>query len=229
MTRSELRGASRLNPVFEALDDDTYERVLRDSRLLTVRSGEFVFQRGDRACRFFVVLTGCVNLVLHSRVGDEKVIDTLRPGRSFAETLMFEDEPVYPMAAVAAEDAIVLAVANDAYRSALAGSASACLRMLGDMSRRVHALVREVESQALVDARTRLVRHVLELAGPMPFPSQAPVEVMLREPKRCIAARLGIAPETLSRTFRSLHEEGLMAVSGRTIRIDDLDRLRAAA
>ena len=166
MTRSELRGASRLAAPFEALDDDTHERVLRESRLVPVHAGEFVFQRGERATRFFVVLSGLVNLVLHSRLGDEKVIETLRPNSSFAETLMFDDEPVYPMAAVAAEDTVVLAVPNDVYREALAGSTTACLRMLGDVSRRVHALVREVESHSLVDAKTRIVRHLLELAGP---------------------------------------------------------------
>lgn len=229
MTRSELRGASRLAAPFEALDDDTHERVLRESRLVPVHAGEFVFQRGERATRFFVVLSGLVNLVLHSRLGDEKVIETLRPNSSFAETLMFDDEPVYPMAAVAAEDTVVLAVPNDVYREALAGSTTACLRMLGDVSRRVHALVREVESHSLVDAKTRIVRHLLELAGPARAPAAAPVEITLHEPKRRMAARLGVAPETLSRTFRSLHDAGLMAVDGRNIRIQDLERLRAAA
>jgi CRP-like cAMP-binding protein len=229
MTRSELRHASRLHPLFEALDDDTYERVLRESRLVTLHAGEFAFQRGDRATRLFVVLSGLVNLVLHSRLGDEKVIETLQPNRSFGETLMFEGDPAYPMAAIATEATVVLAVPHDAYRGALAGNTTACLRLLGDMSRRVHALVREVESHSLTDARTRIVRHVLDLAGTATIAPPRGVEITLQEPKRRIAARLGIAPETLSRTFRSLHAAGLLAVDGGTIRIDDLEALRAAA
>jgi CRP-like cAMP-binding protein len=227
--RYDLRGSMREHPLFAELDDDTFEHVLRSSRVQPVSAGEFVFQRGDAATRFFVVLTGTLTLVLQSRAGDEKVVETLTAGATFAETLMFDSGAVYPMAAVATTSATVLAVPNDCFRAVLATSASTCLGLLAHTSRRLHALVREVESHSMTDARTRIVRHVLELAGPAATPARAPVEVTLAEPKQRIAARLGIAPETLSRTFRSLNDAGLMAVSGRRIRIECLDRLRAVA
>jgi CRP/FNR family transcriptional regulator, dissimilatory nitrate respiration regulator len=229
VSRAELRGAVRDHALFAALDDDAFEQVLRSSRLVYLRPGEFLFQRGDAATRFFVMLSGGVNLVLQSRTGDEKVVETLVPGQSFAEALMFEARPAYPTVAVATAHATVLSVPTEAYRPVLAASASTCMQLLGDLSRRMHALVREVEAHSLTDARTRIVRHVLDLAGQTLGPPRAPLELTLTEPKQRIAARLGIAPETLSRTLRSLNDSGLMAVSGRTIRIHDLERLRAAA
>jgi len=36
-------------------------------------------------------------------------------------------------------------------------------------------------------------------------------------PKKTLAAQLGMTPETLSRSLRSLQEEGLLAVEGRTL------------
>jgi CRP/FNR family transcriptional regulator len=228
MARAHVRGALRGHPLFAAFDDATFEDVLRGSRVTPVSAGKLVFQRGAPATRFFILLEGAVNLVLHSRLGDEKVVETLRTGSCFAETLLFEDDPVYATSAVVVADAVVLAVPSAAYRAALEGSALTCLHLLTSVSRRVDALVREVEAQSLTDARTRIVRHVLELAATgSAIPSSA-VELKLPEPKRRLAARLGIAPETLSRTFRALRNAGLMAVHGQTIRIDDLDRLRAA-
>ncbi len=225
---SHLRGAVRAHPLFSALDDATFEDVLRGSRIMALSAGQFVVLRGAQAARFFIVLEGVVNLTLHSRDGDERVIEILHADACFGETLLFEDRPKYPASAVVVADAVVLAVPNSAYRLALATCPATCLRLLTNVSRRVHALVREVEAQSLIDARTRVVRHLLELANTGAAVS-AGIEVKLPEPKRRLAARLGIAPETLSRMFRSLEHAGLLAVEGHTIRIGDLDRLHAAA
>ena len=53
--------------------------------------------------------------------------------------------------------------------------------------------------------------------------------VMLQERKRTIAAKLGIAPETLSRVLRQLRERSLISGSGRIVKLDDPVGLRSLA
>lgn len=221
--------ALRAHPLFSALPAPALATLLRTAQQIRASAGEIVCHRGAAATRFFVVLEGTVDLVLHSRHGDQKVVETLHAGQSFGETLMFEEASHYPYTAVATRPARVLGVDTAAYRPVLERCPTTCLRLLSGVSRRVHALVREVESHTVIDVRSRLVRHVLDLAPPGPGNCSGPIEVTLQEPKHRIAARLGITPETLSRTFRSLHDSGLVAIHGRSIRIDDLERLRAAA
>lgn len=181
------------------------------------------------ATRCVVVLSSALSLELHSRGGDEQVVERLAPGHSFGEAFVFDASPSFPLTCVAREPATLVLVPYASYRAVIAGNASACVRLLADMNRRVHALVREVEAHSLTDARTRIVRHVLELAAAGAGPRAAAKEVVLPEPKQRIAARLGISPETFSRTLRTLREAGLLSVRGRTIEITDWERLRAVA
>jgi DNA-binding Lrp family transcriptional regulator len=51
----------------------------------------------------------------------------------------------------------------------------------------------------------------------------------MREPKRAIAAQLGIAPETLSRVLRRLRELGLISQTGSVMNLIDPGRLQALA
>jgi CRP-like cAMP-binding protein len=43
--------------------------------------------------------------------------------------------------------------------------------------------------------------------------------------KQVVAARLNLAPETLSRHFKELSDMGLVTVKGRTVLVHDVDKL----
>lgn len=219
----------RRQPVFAALDEEQFERVQRRAQVLSLEARQLLFQRGDPARHFYVVLDGSLKLALQSRAGDEKIVERLFAGQSFAEALMFLDAPMYPLAAIAIEPAIVLSVPNAEYRAVLAESPATCLRLLAEFSRRLHGLVREIEELTLASATSRLVRHVLELAGPQHAGGPAPLTITLPESKQMLAARLAIKPETLSRILRALTDAGVMSVDGRSIHVPDVERLRAVA
>jgi CRP/FNR family transcriptional regulator len=53
--------------------------------------------------------------------------------------------------------------------------------------------------------------------------------VQLSEPKNLIAAQCGTAPEVLSRTFRRLEDEGVIAVDANQVRVLSPDKLQALA
>lgn len=54
-------------------------------------------------------------------------------------------------------------------------------------------------------------------------------ELILRQQKRLIASQLGITPETLSRTLKSLQEQGLVQVDRYLVQISDMAGLRGLA
>lgn len=225
--RTDLRRALRAHALFAGLDDRAFNRVARSAGFVRVAAGGFACHRGERADGCFVVMSATLNLVLHSRDGDEKVVETLGVGQSFGDSLIFDDEPTFPLSAVAGRRAALAVIPGDACREALEGNAAGCVRLLVDANRRLHALASELEAHSLVSARTRIVRHLLELASRGAGRQEEVREVRLPETKQRIAARLGVAPETLSRTFRALREAGLLAVRGRVVRIIDLEALRS--
>lgn len=76
------------------------------------------------------------------------------------------------------------------------------------------------------DAEARCAHWLLRHAE---VQDQGLVAVPMRQPKRAIAAQLGIAPETLSRVLRRLRELGLISQTGSVMNLIDPGRLQALA
>lgn len=222
----ELEPLLRSLPLFASLDDDQFRRIARTVRVQSLGARQMLFQRGDPARHWFVVLSGTLKLAIQAPNGHEKIVERLLPGQSFGEALMFMSVPAYPLAAIAVEDSEVLAVPNTEIVAVLKESPEACFRMMAELSRRLHGLVREVEEVTVASARLRLVRFLTDLAG---NDANGAVSVTLPEAKQMLASQLAMKPETLSRIFRALADEGLLAVEGRAIHIRDVARLRVAA
>ena len=216
--------AIRHHPILSSLTDEQFERLRPQFSATRYATQQMLFQAGDPARHFFIVLEGQVRLFVQSRSGQEKIVDVIRPGQTFAEALMFLDAPRYPVAAQAVEDSLVLAVPNGPFLSILRDSTETCLRLLADLSVRLHQLVGEIERLTLASATHRFVRHLLDQ---LPDSPDAGGSIMLRESRQDLASRLGMKPETLSRILRSLSDEGAIEVDGRDVRIPDRNRLQA--
>jgi len=87
--------------LFAGLSPPQLQRVLAASHVDAYEPGQYLFDRGQPAQHFYIVVEGQVNLVLHSKAGEEKIVDILGPGNSFAEAVLFMEGPVYPVSAMA--------------------------------------------------------------------------------------------------------------------------------
>ncbi|MDQ1342875.1 MAG: family transcriptional regulator, dissimilatory nitrate respiration regulator, partial [Pseudomonadota bacterium] len=138
---AELRG----HHLFAGLTPPQLQRLLAASHIDECEAGHLLFDRGQPAQSFFVVLDGQVNLVLYSKTGEEKIVDIIAPGQSFAEAVMFMQAPGYPVSAVATVPSQVARFPSREYIAILRESPETCLRMLGHLSQRLHMLIRDIE------------------------------------------------------------------------------------
>jgi CRP-like cAMP-binding protein len=214
----------RSHHLFAGLAPAQLERVLGASHVEQHRAGQVIFDRGQPALNFFIVVEGQVNLVLYSRAGEEKIIEILGPGSSFAEAVLFMEGPAYPVSAVAATDSQVGRFSNREYIAVLRDSPDTCLRMLGHLSQRLHMRLREIEYLTLESATHRLVRLI---ESRLPPDAEGPAEIALQESRQDIASRLSMKPETLSRILRHLSDAGVIVVHGRSLQVPDRARLLA--
>jgi CRP-like cAMP-binding protein len=192
------------------------------SSLDEAEPGQVLFDRGQPARHFYIVIDGQVNLTLYSKGGEEKIVDILGPGQSFAEAVMFMAGPVYPLSAVAAVKSRIGRFSSQEYLAILHESPETCLRMLGHLSQRLHMRIREIEYLTLESATHRLVRMI---ESRLPPGDGGPAEIALQESRQEIASRLSMKPETLSRILRTLSDSGAIAVQGRVLQVPDRARL----
>lgn len=222
-TMTALAGV-RAHHLFAGLSPPQLQRVMTSAHVIDADSGELLFDRGQPARHFYVVLEGQVNLVLYSKAGEEKIVDILGAGQSFAEAVMFMSGPLYPVSAVAAGPCRIARFSSVDYVGLLRESPETCLRMLGHLSQRLHMRIREIEYLTLDSATHRLVRMI---ESRVPAGGDGPHEIVLQESRQELASRLSMKPETLSRILRTLADTGVIVVQGRTLQVPSRARLAA--
>ncbi len=217
---SELRKAY----LFADLPDKHLEILVGAMQEVHVKAGDILFRHGEPADRFFFLQKGLVKLYRLSPEGDEKIIEIMQPGQTFAEAVMFMGtKGRYPVNAEAITDADILAFSQQTMLTLLRESSEVSFGLLASMSRRLHMLVNQIESLTLQNATYRLVAYLLEQ---IPRDVTTSPEVQLTTPKGVIASRLAIQPETLSRILAKLRQGGFIEVHGNHITVRDVQALR---
>ena len=212
-------------PLFSALTPTQIEPLAAAARQRNLAKGEILFQKGDPAHGFFIVVTGQIKLALPSAAGNEKVVEIIGPQQSFGEAVLFMDRP-FPVFAQALIDTVLLHIGRDAVFRLIDSDASFARRMIAGLSMRLHSLIADVEAYTLRSSTQRMIGYLLQHA-PEDDDGVNRVEVRLPTSKHVLASRLNLTPETFSRILHDLSESGLIEVHGRSITIPDLRRLRA--
>lgn len=212
-------------PLFSALAPEQLQQVAATAREKLLTKGEMLFQKGDPAHGFYVVVSGQIKLALPSAQGNEKVVEIIGPHQSFGEAVMFMDRP-FPVFAEALLDTRLIHIGKDAVFQLIDTDPSFSRRLLAGLSMRLHSLIADVESYTLRSSAQRLIGYLLQHA-PHDDANVDLVEVRLPTSKHVLASRLNLTPETFSRILHDLSHAGLIEVHGRNITIPDLQRLRA--
>ncbi|WP_082400445.1 Crp/Fnr family transcriptional regulator [Neptunomonas antarctica] len=215
----------RVHPLFSSLNDEALAQLFERARPVDLDTHDRLFAQGEKADRFYIVVSGSIKLFRFSKDGQEKVIEVIEEGHSMAEAIMFMDDiNCYPVNAEALEKTTVVGFNSSLYRQILESSPESCFKILGTLSRRLHTRLNEIETLTLKNARHRACRYLLDLAGKEAAEGQV---IHLPVAKQLIAARLAMQPETLSRILRELIKDEAVTVSGRDVTIYKLDRLKA--
>ena len=181
-----------------------------------LEKGDYLFREGDRCDGFYVIQSGAINVHRVNALGKEQVIAVFRTAQSFAEAAMVGDGR-YPANARATEPSTVFWVPKSDFLELLRNQPELALRMLASMSQHLRGIVSLLDDLKLKDVESRLAHWLLKRC-PHPL-GTAPVEVKLAGAKRVLAAELGTASETLSRTLAKFRDRGFIKVSGRIITV----------
>lgn len=210
--------------MFSELQPAQIEALVNGTKMVTVPRGATLFNRGDRAHGFYLLLEGQVKLGIISPQGDEKVIGLIQPGESFGEAVLFLERS-FPVYAQATLDSKVLLITRDTIFDILDTDVTVVRRMLAGISARNRQLVNDIESLSLQNSTQRLIGYLLQISADSPNPEY----VQLPANKLTIASMLNITPETLSRVMLRLQNAGLIEVNGKEILITSVAGLRSFA
>jgi len=211
-------------PLFSDLTPRDLIQVAEGCSLRRLERGDMVFRTGDACEEFHVVVTGQIKLYVLSAIGQEKVVELMSAGQSFAEAMMFTSQP-HILSAQALVDTLLMSVAKKAVLEEIERDHRFALRMLAGLSRRMHGLIHDVEGYALHSGLQRVIGYLLRDVVADGVARGLSRTISLPVSKATIASRLSLTPEYFSRVLHELVEQGLIEIDRREIRIVDAPRL----
>lgn len=211
----------RLAYLFRDLDRALLAKIAERACWRELDAGEALFAKNDPGNRFFLVKTGTMKLFLLAEDGQAHVVELIGREHLFAEAVMFMGGR-YPVHAAALEPTRLIAFDANFFLGLLRGNADLCVTLLAAMSRRMHALVTEIDRLTLQSGVQRFAQYLLAQPAQKAAGTRT---VRLPAPKQAIASLLGIQPETLSRILSKLRDDGLVQVSGDTVVVLDYEAL----
>lgn len=221
-----VKGILKRSRLFSQLDDAALDEISRAAGVRKVGPQEMIFMEGEPAQSFFIVGSGKVKVFKLSGEGKEQVLMIAQPGDSFAEAALFSDRK-FPASAQSLQETELVVIDRARFVRLLGANPDLAVNLIGRLSELLRLMTRLVEGLSLSDVTTRLAQflcsHRNEATGAMP------PEILLSIKKSLLASQLGTIPETLSRSFAKMAKDGLISVSGPTIRILDPDRLQHLA
>jgi CRP/FNR family transcriptional regulator, dissimilatory nitrate respiration regulator len=207
--------------LFNAMRPSTLKAMLEESRAKNYPKGHILFMHEDAAEWFYALEYGWVKLFRETMDGDEAVLDVLPPGSLFGETSGFE-RGSYAYGAEIIED-VKLYVYPLAYLEREAReNPQFALAFLRHISQKGLMKDKEIELRSVQNASQRLGCFLLRLCKNH---EQGAVIIHLAWEKSLIAARLGMTPETFSRSLAKLQKDIGLNIKGPTLEIPDLNAL----
>lgn len=210
-------------PIFNHLDDSIMDLIGDRVRSKEFDKGEFLYHAGDINNDLYIINRGAVKVYRIVESGKEQLIRMLNPGDFVGEWSLFNPGSVQEDYAQAVKKTQVCMLKQEDLQGFLTQYPNISLKILSEMSQRLERSEKQTTHVSTEQVGTRLALFIADQVE-----GQAVNEVVVELPlsRKDIASYLGSTPETISRKFKELEEEGLITqLSPRKILIHNVDEL----
>lgn len=209
MTVDDAARALAALPGWDAVDADARRTLAASAYRRHVARRQVLFLAGDATDVVHVVSAGRIKVVVSSPSGGELVLAVAGAGDVLGGLGLVDGGP-RSAGATAVEDAVVWCLPTGALRSVLERQPQAALAVAQVLAGQLRALTGATADLVLVDLPRRLARLLLRDGTAADGLSQAE-----------LAARLGVARQSLNRALSDLHGRGWVEVGRGCVRVLD--------
>jgi CRP-like cAMP-binding protein len=200
-------------PLFAGFSAEELDEILREARSLRIAKNRHVFEQGEAAHSFFVLLHGHVRASKTTPMGEQVVVRYVAPGETFGVAMAIGLQH-YPATATAVEDSITLAWPSATWPrlvSRFPALATNTLQAIGSRLQETHTRVVEMSTQQV---EQRIANALLRLAKQAGHKVEHGVEIDFPITRQDIAQMTGTTLHTVSRILSGWEGRGLIE-SGR--------------
>lgn len=198
------------------------EQVLESSILY--QNGESIFSAGQQFDRLYAVKSGMVKTVRLDPEGKESIDGFHLPGEVFAL------DAIYPVKYLSTAYSIGTSTVCSIDFETLEHLASHLPRLQHQIFQLLSQAVHKThEFQVELSAEQKLAGFILDLSRRFKMRGYSDTRMNLIMPRRDIANHLKMVPETVSRLFKALHQQGVISIDRTDLAILNTSKLTAIA
>jgi CRP/FNR family cyclic AMP-dependent transcriptional regulator len=186
-----------------------------------------VITAGDQSNTLYYIVDGSVSVLIEDNDGHEIILAYLNTGDFFGEIGMFDEKGERSAWVRARSKCEIAQLGYDHLRELTEKSPQIILAMLSQMSLRVRDTSRKVGDLAFKDVSGRIAGALLDLCSePDALRTSQGIEIKITRQE--LGRIVGCSREMASRVLKSLEEQHLLSVAGKTVIIRGRRRFNAS-
>jgi CRP-like cAMP-binding protein len=215
-------------PLFSTMADTELDGVIARARALHIPKGTAVFEQGQQASAFYVLIHGRLKVVQTTPDGQQVIIRFLVPGDIYgiAKALNRTD---YPATATAIVDSVTLMWDMKIWDEFLARHPTFALNVMKMMGQRVQDAHTRVKEMATEDVERRVAHALLRLVKQSGREVDQGVLVDFPVTRQDIAEASGTTLHSVSRILNAWEDAGVVIVGRQKVIVRDIEGLALIA
>lgn len=199
---------------FNTLQPEVHERIAASASLCRFDAGQVIYLEGEPAESFFIIESGWVKATRISHEGREQALLFLRANEIFGDEAVLLHAP-YSYTVTALEAVELWTIPAETILQMVGQYPDLAIAIIRHLGERVLHYVDLIEDLSLRSVGTRLASTLLRNASVVNGRLTVPRETWTTFDE--MAVRLGTVRDVLSRSLRTLENEGLLKVERREI------------
>ena len=191
-------------------------RFLEHCEISTYSTKQLIIREGDPSKDLYYIIYGSVTVVIEDTKGNEIVLAYLNPGEFFGEIGMFGDENSRTASVRAKPKSEIASISYEKLQNLTEIFPDLIFLIASQLAIRLRRTSRKVSDLAFTDVKGRVAKTLLDLCNnpdAITHPDGMQISITRQELGRIV----GCSREMVGRVLKSLEEDRLISVSGKTM------------
>ncbi|WP_445928865.1 cAMP-activated global transcriptional regulator CRP [Marinimicrobium sp. C2-29] len=175
-----------------------------------------IIYAGDRSDSLYFIVRGSVTVLIEDDEGREMIVAYLNDGDFFGEMGLFDQEDSRSAWVRAKSECEVAEISYSKFQEIAGENPEFVFALSSQMARRLRATTRKVGDLAFLDVTGRVARTLLDLCKE-PDAITHPDGMQIKITRQEIGRIVGCSREMVGRVLKTLEDQGLVEVRGKTM------------
>lgn len=211
-------------PLLKGLEQEEIKLVRSVVKERIYPKGSVIFVEGQETDGLYMVVCGVVKVFKLYKDGREKTLAILRNGDIIGEVTI-SGSSVRSATVASIEQTSILVIAKEDFQDLLKKIPELAIRVIEILSYRLRQTNRQVEELAFLNARSRVICNLINLAKECGQVDKTGIKITFRLTHAELANLVGVTRETVTKVISELQHNDLIKINNKQVCVLDLEKL----